>query len=315
MTPVLPVIVRDDVRDALARGGAVVALETTILSHGMPYPRNLAVARRVEAIVRDCGAVPATIAVMDGAIRVGLDDAALEHLATAGDVMKLSRADLPYAVAMQRTGATTVAATMICAHLAGIDVFATGGIGGVHRGAESSFDISADLHELARTPVAVVCAGAKALLDLPKTLEVLETLGVPVVTYGSDIFPAFWSRESGLRSPLRIDEPDALADFIVTARALGMTSGTLVAQPIPAEYEIDAASMRMRIDLAVSQAHREGVTGKAVTPWLLDRLFRLTDGASLDANVALVENNARLAARLALAIRARRPDAGRSRAD
>ena len=303
VTLVLPLLVRDEIKAALADGRPVVALETTILSHGMPYPRNLETACELERIIRAEGALPATIAVFDGAIHVGLDHAQLERLATARDVLKLSRADLPYAIATNRTGATTVAATMICAHLAGIDVFATGGIGGVHRGAELSFDVSADLQELSRTRVAVVCAGAKALLDLPKTLEVLETLGVAVIAYGSDELPAFWSRSSGLRAPMRLDDIASLATFIRTAAALGMPSGTLIAQPIPPEAEIDRATMTATIERALDDAARAGITGKAVTPWLLDRIYRLTDGRSLEANVALVCNNARLAAQLARALR------------
>lgn len=290
----------DEVREALATGAPVVALETTILSHGMPYPRNVATAREVETIVRDAGAVPATIAVSGGKIRVGLTDGDLERLGTATGVLKLSRADIAYALASGREGATTVAATMLCAHLAGIKVFATGGIGGVHRGAETTFDISADLEEFARTPVIVVCAGAKALLDLPKTLEVLETRGVPVVAFGTDEFPAFWSRSSGLRAPLRLDDAAAIAQFYRAQRALGVSAGIVVANPIGADDEIAAASMNAFIETAVAQANAANINGKAVTPWLLDRIFRLTGGASLDANVALVKSNARLAARIAV---------------
>lgn len=289
-----------EVRDALDRGAPVVALETTILSHGMPYPRNVATAHEVEAIVREEGAVPATIAVGSGKIRVGLNAGDLERLGTAQDVLKLSRADLAYALATGREGATTVAATMLCAHLAGIRVFATGGIGGVHRGAENTFDISADLEEFARTPVAVVCAGAKALLDLPKTLEVLETRGVPVVAFASDEFPAFWSRTSGLRAPLRLDDAAEIAHFYRAQRALGVPAGIVVANPIGEADEIPADRMNAFIETAVAEANEAGVRGKAVTPWLLDRIFRLTNGASLDANVALVKNNARLAARIAV---------------
>ena len=289
----------EEVREALASGAPVVALETTILSHGMPYPRNVATAREVEAIVRDAGAVPATIAVSGGKIRVGLTGGDLERLGTATDVLKLSRADIAYALAGGREGATTVAATMMCAHLAGIRVFATGGIGGVHRGAETTFDISADLEEFARTPVVVVCAGAKALLDLPKTLEVLETRGVPVVAFGTDEFPAFWSRCSGLRAPLRLDDAAAVAQFYRAQRALGVPAGIVVANPIEAGDEIPAARMNAFIEDAIAQASEAEIRGKAVTPWLLDRIFRLTEGASLDANVALVKNNARLAARIA----------------
>lgn len=293
------IVFNEETALALESGAAIVALETTILSHGMPYPQNVQTAVAVEAIVREEGAVPATIAVIGGRIHVGLTREQLEHFGTAQDVLKLSRADLPYAVAAGADGATTVAATMLCAHLAGIAVFATGGVGGVHRGAERTMDVSADLEELARTPVAVVCAGAKALLDLPKTLEVLETRGVPVIGYAASEFPAFWSRSSGLPVPLRFDTPDEIAGFLRVKRELGIESGTLVANPIPREDEIPAEEMRGFIEIAVEQSQKEHVTGKAVTPWLLDRLFQLTCGRSLTANVALVKNNARLAARIA----------------
>lgn len=269
----------------------------------MPYPQNVRTARDVERIVRESGAAAATIAILDGIVRVGLDDAELEFLATAEDVLKLSSADLPYALAAGRNGATTVAATMVCAHLAGIQVFATGGIGGVHRGAERSFDVSADLEELARTPVIVVCAGAKAVLDLPKTLEVLETRGVPVVAQGTDEFPAFWSRSSGLRAPLRMDSPAEIAAFYAAQRALGMNAGMLVVNPVPQADEIPAVEMDAYIERAIERCEAEGITGKAVTPWLLDRLYRDTAGRSLQTNIALVKNNARLAAQIAVAVR------------
>ncbi len=246
------------------------------------------------------------IAVIDGRLRVGLDRSTLERLARADDVLKFSRADLAYAIAGGKTGATTVAATMIAARLAGIDVFATGGIGGVHRGAETSFDVSADLGELARTDVIVVAAGAKALLDLPKTLEVLETLGVPVVCYGSDEFPAFWSRRSGLPAPLRLDEAVAIADFALARSALEVTGGVLVANPIPAGDEVPADEMRPHIESAIAAATAAGVTGKAVTPFLLDAIFKATGGRSLTANIALIRNNARLAAEIAVALAARK---------
>lgn len=295
-------VIAPEVARALAAGRAVVALESTIVTHGMPYPQNVATARDVEGVVRAAGAVPATIAVVDGTISVGLSDAQLEWLGTAKDVMKLSRADLPFAIAAKRHGSTTVAATMICAQLAGIGVFATGGIGGVHRGAELTFDISADLQELARTPVVVVCAGAKALLDVPKTLELLEMLGVPVVCYGTDAFPAFWSRTSGLPAPLRLDDAAAIAAFARAKRDLGIDSATLVCNPIPAADEIPAAEMAAYIARAVGEAAEAGIAGKAVTPWLLDRLYGITEGKSLAANVALVTNNARLASEIAVAL-------------
>jgi pseudouridine-5'-phosphate glycosidase len=287
------------VRAALEARRPVVALESTILAHGMPHPRNLETALAVEAEVRAGGAVPATIAVLEGSIRVGLDARELERVATAPQMLKLSRADLPYAIAGQRDGATTVAATMLCAHRAGIAVFATGGIGGVHRGVASSLDISADLTELARTPVLVVCAGAKAILDIPKTLEVLETLGVPAVVYRSDEFPAFWSRMSGLPAPLRCDDPAAIAAIFRAARHLEIENGMLVANPIDAALEIPHDTMAKIINRAVSEAADAQIGGKALTPWLLDRVFALTKGRSLEANIALVRSNARLAAEIA----------------
>ncbi|MBA4489438.1 pseudouridine-5'-phosphate glycosidase [Paracoccus sp. S1E-3] len=292
-----------EVAEARAKGTPIVALESTIITHGMPFPQNLEMARRVEAEIRAHGAVPATIAVMDGRIRIGLDDTAMEQLARIpqAQVMKLSRADLAVCVATGRTGATTVAATMICAHLAGIGVFATGGIGGVHRGAELSFDISADLNELAQTPVTVVCAGAKAILDLPKTLEVLETLGVPVIAYGQDQLPAFWSRESGLKAPLRMDDPAGIARAAAIRADLGLPGGQLVANPIPPEAEIPRAVIGPIVDKALADAAQHRIAAKAVTPYLLQRIFELTEGASLEANIALVMNNARLGAQIAIA--------------
>jgi len=283
-----------EVRDA----GAVVALESTIIAHGMPYPQNLETARVLERCVRDGGAVPATIAVIDGAVNVGLSNDQLEALARAKDVLKLSRADLPYAVSSRKMGATTVAATMICAHLAGIRMFATGGIGGVHRGAETSFDISADLEELARTPVAVVSAGAKALLDLPKTLEYLETHGVPVIGYQTDEFPAFWSRQIGLKVPLRMDDTGEIACFLRAKWEMGLDSGALVCNPVPEQDEIPAEEMRGHIDTAIGEAAARGIAGKAVTPYILGRIVALTGGRSLKTNLALAASNARLAAKI-----------------
>ncbi|MDK8871543.1 MULTISPECIES: pseudouridine-5'-phosphate glycosidase [Paracoccus] len=302
MTPLIAL--SPETSQALADRQPLVALESTIITHGMPYPQNLEVAQQVEAAVREEGAVPATIAVMGGRIRVGLDAEALEALAStpAEQVMKLSRADLAACLALGRTGATTVAATMICAHLAGIEVFATGGIGGVHRGAETSFDISADLQELAQSPVTVVAAGAKAILDLPKTLEVLETLGVPVIAFGQDQLPAFWSRESGLAAPLRMDDPAQIAASARLRRELGLSGGQLVVNPIPPEAEIPRAEMIPVVEQALAEAQAQGIAAKAVTPFLLQRIFELTQGRSLDANIALVLNNARLAARIAAAM-------------
>jgi len=297
-------VIGDEVARAKAEGRPLVALETTIVSHGMPWPQNLATALAVEAVVREGGAVPASIAILDGFVRVGLKEAELERLARADDVLKLSRADLAYGAVSGRLGGTTVAATMIVARLAGIPVFATGGIGGVHRGAETSFDISADLTELARTDVVVVASGAKALLDLPKTLEMLETLGVPVVGYRTDEFPAFWSRESGLPAPIRLDSPAAIAEFLAARKALGLTGGTLVANPVPEADEIPAAEIAAEIEAAHLEAVAAGITGKAVTPFLLDAILKRTSGRSLATNIALVRNNARLGAGIAVALQA-----------
>jgi len=296
------IILSDEVAAAKADGKPLVALETTIVTHGMPYPDNIATARAVEDIVRANGAVPATIAIMDGKIRVGLTADELERLAGLKDVMKVSRADLAFALSTGRPGATTVAATMITAHLAGVRVFATGGIGGVHRGAETTYDVSADLYEFAKTPVTVVCAGAKALLDIPKTLEVLETLGVPVVTVGQDELPAFWSRQSGLPTPLRLDAPREIAAFIAKRAEIGLEGGMLVANPVPLADEIPAEEMRGYIDTAIADADRDGIRAKQVTPYVLGRMLELTAGRSLVTNIALVKNNARLAAEIAAAL-------------
>ena len=302
MTAPLPLTFSPEVAEASAAGAPIVALESTIITHGMPFPQNLETARRVEDTVRAAGAVPATIAVMGGAIHAGLDAATLETLARTPDALKLSRADLAACLASGRTGATTVAATMICAHLAGIEVFATGGIGGVHRGAEDSFDISADLHELAQTPVTVVAAGAKAILDLPKTLEVLETLGVPVIAYGQDEFPAFWSRSSGLPAPLRMDSAAEIAAAHALKARLGLKGGQLVANPILEADELPRAVILPHIEAALAEADAKGIAAKAVTPFLLQRVYELTGGRSLTANIALVLNNARLAAGIARAL-------------
>ena len=302
----LPLAFSPEVRAALEAGRPVVALESTIITHGMPWPQNLETARRVEAEVRTAGATPATIAVMGGRIHIGLTGTELEALAQATGVMKLSRADLAFCLATGGTGATTVAATMICAHLAGIAVFATGGIGGVHRGAEESFDISADLTELGLTPVTVVAAGAKAILDLNKTLEVLETNGVPVIAFGQDAFPAFWSRSSGLRAPLRADTAAEIAGAHLLRGRLGFAGGQLVANPIPPEAEIAREEILPVIETALAEAAAQGIAAKEVTPFLLSRIFALTQGRSLEANIALVLNNARLAAAIATEIAAQR---------
>ncbi|MER9948880.1 pseudouridine-5'-phosphate glycosidase [Mesorhizobium sp. M0047] len=290
------------VAQALAAGRPVVALESTIITHGMPYPDNGAMAADVEKIIIDGGAVPATIAVVGGRIKIGLSDGERESLAMTGDAMKLSRADLGFAVAQGRTGGTTVAATMIAAHMVGIKVFATGGIGGVHKGAEKSFDISADLDELARTPVIVVSAGAKAILDIEKTLEVLETRGVPVIGHGCETMPAFWSRHSPFRAPLTLQKPEEIAHFYQTRASLGLAGGMLIANPVPENHEIPAEEMAGYIEAAQKAAEALNVTGKAVTPFLLSKILELTGGRSLKTNIALVENNARLAARIAKAL-------------
>jgi len=291
-----------EVQAALANNKPIVALESTIITHGMPWPQNYEMANRVEDMVRSNGAIPATIAVIEGRIKIGLDQSALKILAQTQGVRKLSRADLAICLVDRKTGTTTVAATMILAHLAGIKVFATGGIGGVHRGAEHSFDISADLQELAQTPVIVIAAGAKAILDIPKTLEVLETLGVPVIAYGQNELPAFWSRTSGLNAPLRMDNPAQIAQAQKMRTAMGLPGGQLVANPIPADAEILQGEIEPIIDQALKESEAQGVSAKAVTPFLLQRIFELTNGRSLDSNITLVLNNAQLAAEIACAM-------------
>lgn len=287
-----------EVAGALADSRPVVALESTIIAHGMPYPRNVETARQVESAVRAEGAVPATIAVLDGRLRVGLDEAALKRIGQSGEVAKVSRRDLAIVLARGRDGATTVAATMIVAHLAGISVFVTGGIGGVHRGASETFDVSADLQELARTPVAVVCAGAKAILDLGLTLEYLETHGVPVLGHGTDRFPAFYTRDSGFGVDERVDEPAELAAIVHGHWQLGLGSGLVVANPIPEQHAMDPAVIDAAIERALTEADERGLRGKEITPFLLDRVQQLTTGDSLEANIALVLSNARCGARL-----------------
>ncbi|GAB3456034.1 pseudouridine-5'-phosphate glycosidase [Massilia terrae] len=291
-----------EVAAARAAGKPVVALESTIISHGMPYPQNVQTAREVEQVIRDAGAVPATIAIIDGRICIGLSNEQLELLGTAKDAMKVSRRDLAYALALRKLGATTVAATMICAELAGIQVFVTGGIGGVHRGAETSFDISADLQELAHTSVAVVCAGVKSILDIGLTLEYLETYGVPVISVGQPGFPAFFTRDSGFKADFQIDGAHEQAQFIRTKWDLGLKGGVVVSNPVPLESAMPKEEIDRITGQALAEAGQQGVTGKAVTPFLLDRIKQLTGGRSLSTNIALVKHNAQVGARLAVAL-------------
>lgn len=291
-----------EVAAARAAGRPIVALESTIISHGMPYPQNVQTAREVEDIIRAGGAVPATIALLDGKIRVGLTPEELELLGRSPEALKISRRDLPYALAARKIGATTVAATMICAELAGIRVFVTGGIGGVHRGAETSFDISADLQELARSSVAVVCAGAKSILDIGLTLEYLETHGVPVLAIGQDNFAAFYTPDSGFKADFRIDEPAEQARFLKTKWALGLAGGVVISNPVPAAAAMPRAEIDAITEQALDEAAAQGITGKAVTPYLLARIKALTEGRSLATNIALVKHNAQAGARLALAL-------------
>lgn len=294
-----------EVAAAKTAGLPIVALESTIISHGMPYPQNVQTAREVEQIIRDAGAVPATIAIIDGKICVGLNEEQLERLGTAQDAIKVSRRDLAYVLSQKLLGATTVAATMICAELAGIEVFVTGGIGGVHRGAETSFDISADLQELASTNVAVVCAGVKSILDIGLTLEYLETHGVPVVSVGQPGFPAFFTRDSGFKADFQLDTPEQQADFIRTKWQLGLEGGVVVSNPVPSESAMPKEEIDRITEQALKEADARGVTGKAVTPFLLARIKELTEGRSLATNIALVKHNALVGARLAVALNAR----------
>ena len=292
--------VSPEVQEALAAGKPIVALESTIISHGMPYPKNVETALLVEQTIRDNGAVPATIAVIGGRLKAGLTHEEIEYLGKTGrGVAKASRRDLPALIARRADGATTVATTMIIAHLAGIRIFATGGIGGVHRGAEVTMDISADLEELAQTPVMVVCAGAKSILDLGLTLEYLETKGVPVIGYGTEELPAFYTRQSGFGVDYRVDSPEELAAMFRAQRELDYKGGMLVTNPIPEEYSMDKALIDAAIDRALKEAEAAGVKGKEVTPFLLAKVVELTGGDSLESNIQLVLNNARLAARTA----------------
>ena len=295
----IDVDINPEVQDALENSKPVVALESTIITHGMPWPENKQVALRIEKSVRDNGAVPATIAVLNGVLKIGLSHTEISQLASTKAPRKLSRADLAICLAQKATGATTVAATMIAAAHAGISVFATGGIGGVHRGAERSFDVSADLQELALTPVTVVAAGCKAILDIPKTLEVLETLGVPVIAYKQDEFPAFWSAKSEYMAPVRMDDIKEIAKAHKMRADLGLCGGQLVANPIPEQDEIPLCDIQPIIDQAIEDSISEQIRAKETTPFLLSRIFELTEGKSLEANIALVLNNANLAAEIA----------------
>ncbi|RNF28534.1 pseudouridine-5'-phosphate glycosidase [Massilia aurea] len=291
-----------EVAAARTAGKPIVALESTIISHGMPYPQNVHTAREVEQVIRDAGAVPATIAIIKGKICVGLSEDQLETLGSSPDAIKVSRRDLPYVLSQGRLGATTVAATMICAELAGIEVFVTGGIGGVHRGAETSFDISADLQELAQTSVAVVCAGVKSILDIGLTLEYLETHGVPVLAVGQPGFPAFFTRDSGFKADFQLDSPEEQAAFIRTKWQLGLKGGVVVSNPVPAESAMAPDEIDAIIHQALQEAQQQAVSGKQVTPFLLARIKELTGGRSLATNIALVKHNALVGARLAVAL-------------
>lgn len=293
--------INPEVAEALEKGQAVVALESTIISHGMPYPQNVEMAQKTEEIIRENGAIPATIAIIDGKIQVGLNEDQLELLATAEDVAKVSRRDLAQILATRKLGATTVASTMIGAELAGIKVFVTGGIGGVHRGYEEHMDVSADLDELAQTPVTVVGAGAKAILDLPRTLEYLETKGVPVLGYGTDYLPAFFSSSSDYKLNARVDSAEEVADIMKHSYALDFKGGILVANPIPVEDEIPSEEINQIIEEAVRQEQEAGIKGKDSTPFLLSKIVELTEGKSLEANIALVYNNAKVGAKIAKA--------------
>jgi len=296
---------KDEVKEALENGKPVVALESTLISHGFPYPENLEVAEEMEEIIRGCGVVPATIAIIKGKIKVGLTRGELEFMATSKDILKVSRRDLAVIVAKGLNGATTVAATMVVAERAGIKVFATGGIGGVHRGAEKTFDISADLQELARTPVAVVCSGAKSILDLPLTKEYLETIGVPVIGFGSEELPAFYCRESGLKVDYVVNNEKEAAGMIRAMQDLGLGGGIIIANPVPEEYALSMEYMNEVIKGAVRAAEKEGIKGKNLTPYLLNKIKELTGGKSLKANIELVKDNVRVAAKIAYELKSK----------
>lgn len=291
--------IKPEVEKALEEGTPVVALESTIISHGMPYPKNVETSLAVEEVIRKNGAIPATIAIIEGRIKIGLTPEEIEYMAKADNVLKVSRRDFPLVISQKLDGATTVAGTMIAANMAGIKVFVTGGIGGVHRGAGESFDVSADLEELKMTDVTVVCAGVKSILDIGATLEYLETSGVPVITYGADSFPAFYSRESGFAAECRIDEPEKISALIRTKEQLGLRGGILVACPIPEEDEIPFEKMDVVIKQALKECEEKGVKGKRITPFLLSKVKDLTEGSSLEANIKLVLHNADVGSKIA----------------
>jgi len=290
-----------EVKKAIDEDRPVVALESTIISHGMPYPENLTCANECEAVIREHGAIPATMAILDGRIKVGLTEEQLKLFAVSKDIIKCSRRDLPYVIAKKQNGAATVSATMIMASLAGIRFFATGGVGGVHRGAEDSMDISADLFELSATDVCVISAGVKSILDIGRTIEYLETHGVPIVAFGQDDFPAFYTRESGFKAPLRLDTPEEVAEMMRAKWTLGLRGGAIIGNPIPAEYAMPKEEIDKAINEALIEAKMQRVEGKKITPFLLDAIKNITGGKSLEANVHLVKNNATLAAKIASA--------------
>ena len=289
-----------DVEQAIKNNEPIVALESTIITHGMPWPENLKTAKSVESVIREYGATPASIAIINGVIKVGLEDESLSELSKNKAVRKLSRADLAHCLVRKETGATTVAATMIIAKLAGIKIFATGGIGGVHKYAEKTFDISADLQELSKTSVSVVCAGPKAILDIPKTLEVLETLGVPVITFGQTSLPAFWSSDSPFASPLSLDDPSSIAKSHEIRKRLGLSGGQLIANPIPKADQIPFETIEPIVIEAVKLANEKNIIAKDLTPFILSKINQLSKGESLLANIALIKNNAKLASKIAL---------------
>ena len=299
----LPIKFSDEILNAKDRKLPMVALESTIITHGMPYPQNLTTAIEVEEIVRKHKAVPATIAIINGEISIGLSKPQLTQLAKATDARKLSRADLPLCLSIKKTGSTTVAATMICAKLANINVFATGGIGGVHRNASETMDISADLNELSKTNVSIIAAGPKAILDIPKTLEVLETLGVPVISYQNDQIPAFWSRESGCKASIKINKLHEIAAFIKSRNLIGLNGGCLITNPVPKKDEISPEIIVPIIEKATNYAEKNKISGKALTPFLLTKIFELTNGKSLKTNISLIKNNAKVAAKLSVLLK------------